>query len=340
MSKTKNATIRYQALDRCFRNPGRKYFYSDLLEACNDAIYNYDKGEGIKERQLKDDISYMESEQGWSIDLEKARDGKKVYLRYSDTNFSINNQGMNELEAEQLKSAMLVLGRFKGMPQFEWINELLPKLNQSFLLPDNSSEILSFETNEFVKGTDHISRLFNAILYKQTLQISYQSFKSEIPNTLIFHPYLLKQFNNRWFLFGKSEGYENLTNLALDRIEKIEDCKEEYQPNNIEDFDEYFVDIIGVSKSSEEILKITFNASPSIAPYIETKPLHGSQHPMEETANGYTFSIEVIPNFELEKMILSYGEDLTVLEPEEFRLKLKNRLANNLKNYNECISTA
>ena len=43
---------------------------------------------------------------------------------------------------------------------------------------------------------------------------------------------------------------------------------------------------------------------------------------------------------ELEKMILSYGEDLTVLEPEEFRLKIKDRLVNNLNNYNECTSTA
>ena len=214
MSKTKNATIRYQTLDRCFRNPTKKYFYKDLLDSCNEALYNYDKSEGIEERQLKYDINFMESEQGWSIELEKLRDGKKVYLRYSDTNFSINNKGMNELEAEQLKSAMLVLSRFKGMPQFEWINELLPKLNQSFLLPEDSSEILSFETNEFVKGIEHISTLFNAILYKQTLQITYQSFNSEKPNTFIFHPYLLKQFNNRWFLFGKTQGF-NLAGHSL-----------------------------------------------------------------------------------------------------------------------------
>lgn len=336
MALTKNALIRYQTLDRCFRNPGKKYFYPNLLDACNEALYNYDKSEGIEERQLKYDIAFMESEQGWSIDLEKFRDGRKVYLRYKDIDFSINNQPINELEAEQLKSAMLVLSRFKGLPQFEWVNEIIPKLDQSFKLSNQSQEIISFDTNQFLIGTEFISTIFNAILYQQTLEVSYQSFKSTNPNTLIFHPYLLKQFNNRWFLFGKSEGFDTITNLALDRILNIKESNLKYQPNKDKDFNEYFEDIIGVSKSDDELLKIIFNASLAIAPYIKTKPLHGSQRKIEDTINGYIFSIEVKPNYELEKMILSFGEDLTVLEPEKFKCKIKERLAKNLNNYNKC----
>lgn len=69
----------------------------------------------------------MESSQGWNIPLERIKDGRKKIFRYKDLAFSINNQPLNELEAEQLKSAMFVLKRFKGLPQFKWINELLPK---------------------------------------------------------------------------------------------------------------------------------------------------------------------------------------------------------------------
>jgi len=32
MATNKNAIIRYQALDKCFRNPGRKYFMDDLMD--------------------------------------------------------------------------------------------------------------------------------------------------------------------------------------------------------------------------------------------------------------------------------------------------------------------
>jgi hypothetical protein len=97
MSINKNALIRYQALDRCFRNTGRMYFWDDLLEECNKATMDFDpKSEGIQRRQLFDDIRFMESEAGWSIPLSRNRYGRKVYYRYEDLSFSINNQPLNK----------------------------------------------------------------------------------------------------------------------------------------------------------------------------------------------------------------------------------------------------
>lgn len=335
MAVTKHALIRYQTLDRCFRNPRRRYYIVDLLEACNEAIKDLDpNSNGIQKRQLYDDIRFMESSQGWSIPLERIRDGQKTFLRYEDCNFSINNQPINELEAEQLKSAILVLNRFKGLPQFEWINELLPKLDQTFNLSNQSDTIISFDANDFLKGTEHLSPLFSAILYKQTLVITYKSFKSEKDTLLTFCPYHLKQHNNRWFLFGKSGDYETLTNLALDRIKKIETVGKEFIPNLAINFEEYFEDIFGVSKPENGILtKITLEANISLAPYIKTKPLHGSQRTVVDNDQGFVFTIEVIPNYELEKMLLSFGEDMKILAPIEFKQKMKTRVARSLRNF-------
>lgn len=338
MGITKNATIRYNTLDRCFRNPGKRYYIEDLLEACNESLLEFDPNcEGVKKRQLQYDIIFMESSQGFSIPLEKLKEGKRIYYRYEDLNFSISNQPINELEAEQLKSAMLVLSRFKGLPQFGWVNELLPKLDQSFKFSNQSQEIISFDTNEFLKGTEYITPLFNAILYKQALNIVYMSFKNNEAQTILMHPYHLKQFNNRWFLFGQHNDYNNLTNLALDRIQSIEQSNKPYIPNNIINFEEYFEDIIGVTKPEGAVLtKIVLWVNLSLAPYIKTKPLHGSQKKIEDNDDGYKFSIEVIPNFELEKLIMSYGEDLIVKEPADFRQKMKERISKNINNYNQC----
>ncbi|WP_166386832.1 helix-turn-helix transcriptional regulator [Polaribacter sp. 11A2H] len=335
MSVTKNALIRYKTLDQCFRNPGKRYFIEDLLKACNNSLYEFEpNSNGIKKRQLYEDIRYMESPQGYSIPLKKNKIGRNVYYNYSDFDFSINNEPINESEVEQLKSAMLVLSRFKGLPQFEWVNELLPKLDNSFNLTDQPQEIISFDSNEFLKGVEFITPLYNSIIYHQTLEILYKSFKSDEAQIVVFHPYHLKQYNNRWFIFGKNGDYENLTNLALDRIKSLKVGKEMYIPNTKINFDEYFEDIIGVSKlKNQDLIKIIFNASTSVSPYIKTKPLHGSQRKIGEDKNGYIFSIEVIPNFELEKMILSFGEDLTVIKPDEFRHRIMSRLVSNLDNY-------
>ena len=88
MATNKHATIRYQALDKCFRNTGRKYFIDDLIEACNKAIFNYSGiSDGVKRRQIFDDINFMQSESGWTVPLERLKDGRRVYYRYSDASF-------------------------------------------------------------------------------------------------------------------------------------------------------------------------------------------------------------------------------------------------------------
>lgn len=83
MSTNKHAIIRYQTLDKCFRNSGRNYAIEDLVEECNRSIFEYTGNEeGIKKRQLYDDIRFMESEQGWNVELKKI---KKVEEYFTDT---------------------------------------------------------------------------------------------------------------------------------------------------------------------------------------------------------------------------------------------------------------
>ncbi|MCB0517814.1 MAG: WYL domain-containing protein [Lewinellaceae bacterium] len=335
MAINKNAYIRYQVLDRCFRNPGRKYFWEDLLEACNKALYEYNGAESqIKRRQLFEDIKFMESEQGWAIPLERHPDGKKVYYRYTDLNFSINNQPINEVEAQQLKSAVMVLSRLKGMPQFEWVNELIPRLEQSFGLVNEGKAFMAFDTNEYLKGINWLEDLFHAILHKKVLLIDYQSFRQEQSFHFTIHPYFLRQYNNRWFLFGYNPEFTDISNLALDRIEKMEEIQSPYIENSFVDFEEYFEDIVGVTRPKDGVVeKVQLFFNPSLAPYILTKPLHGSQRKIQQDETGMTVQLEVIPNYELEQLILSYGESVRVLGPVSFREKIKERIIMSTNNY-------
>ena len=113
MPTNKNASIRYQALDKCFRDKHHRYYVEDLLEKCEEALYYYNGVGGVSRRQIFEDIKFMESEAGWSIPLEHKKDGRKVYYRYSDSNFSINKQPLTDDEAQQLKSVIQTLSRFR-----------------------------------------------------------------------------------------------------------------------------------------------------------------------------------------------------------------------------------
>ena len=333
MATNKHAQIRYNTLDKCFRNTGRNYTLDDLLEACNAAILDFDPtAEGIKRRHLFDDIRFMQSEQGWGIELnDELKFGKKKVYRYLHPSFSISQQPLSESDANLLKAALATLSRFKGTPQYDWIEELSLRLEDSFQLKNSAQNIISFEENPYLRGKEHITQLYNAIHYRKALKITYQPFNSAEPRLLNLHPYFLKQYNNRWFLLGRDPNYTNLSHLALDRIVAIQESGEMYVPSDI-DFEEYFEDVIGVSISDEPIQKVLLKVSPESIHYIRTKPLHGSQKIREEE-NHFLVELKLIPNYELESCLLSYGENIEVLEPPLLKEKLKLRIEDLHQNY-------
>ena len=325
MATNKHALIRYNALDRCFAQKGKRYFWEDLLEVCNEALEEISgEGKGIAKRQLMFDIRVMESEQGWSIPLDRHKEGKRVWYRYSDPEFSISKRPLNEEEADQLKAALMTLSRFKGMPQFQWVDELTARLEAGFGLRQGAESIIEFEENPYLKGSEHITTLFHAILGEQVQQVIYQGFKQPEPVQHRIHPYYLKQYNNRWFLFGWEEEGARLTTMALDRIHTIVPATGKYR-KNIVDYAEYFEDIVGVSMPESDAELVELVITPKRWPYIETKPLHGSQKLLVQKDTGIHVQLEVKLNFELETLLLSYGEDVCVVKPEALRETLKQR---------------
>ena len=335
MATNKHATIRYHALDQCFSNPGRKYYIEDLIEACNKALYEYTGiMNGVKRRQIYDDIKFMESRQGWSIPLERKKDGRRTYYRYSDKNFSIKNQPLNESEANLLKETLSILSRFKGMPQFDWVEEMLVRLETTFNLKSTTNPIINFEQNPYLKGLNFFTDLFNAIYYKKVLNIYYQSFKQKEPMEICFHPYFLKQYNNRWFLFGLNESTNSISNLALDRIIEIKENDKTYIENQTIDFEEYFYNVVGVTVyKNREPKKILLHINNELLPYIETKPIHGSQKIKERNQNGALVELFLQLNHEFISLILSFGENITVIEPEELKTRIKNSAKAMLEKY-------
>jgi predicted DNA-binding transcriptional regulator YafY len=326
MATNKHATIRYHSLDKCFSNTGRKFFIEDLIKACNQAIYEFAGIEdGVKRRQIFDDIRFMESEQGWSIPLDRIKDGKRVYYRYADKSFSIKNQGINPVEAEQLKETLTILTRFKGMPQFEWIEEIQIRLEDTFKLNGKMQATVGFEQNPYLKGLHHFTGIFNAIQNEMPLEIIYQGYKQVNVAQMSVHPWYLKQYNNRWFLFGFNEEYKDITNFALDRIIAFEESKINYRKNDEINFEEYFDDVIGVTVKSDSVAeKVLVKINSVVWPYIESKPIHGSQKIKSKTETDVVIELILQVNHELLSLLFSYMDTIEIIEPEGLRERFKS----------------
>lgn len=312
-----------------------------MVNSVNDALSEADpESTGIQTRQLRLDLAFMKSTDGFDAPIECYREGRKYYYQYTDKSFSINNQPINPAEADQLAAAITMLSRFEGAPQFEWLSEIMPVLSITFGLKQTDRKIISNETNIYYRGFDKITPLFNAIVNKRVLKIDYKPYREDAIE-LIFHPHYLKQYNNRWFAFGynasaneQQQHIADVWNLALDRIESITEIDSQYRENTIDWEDEYFSEIIGVTHNKESIEEVKLWFSPGQAPYISSKSLHSSQLPPEQHPDGsITVRLNVVPNYELETLILGFGENVKVLEPKSLYDKIETRLKHASNHY-------
>jgi hypothetical protein len=333
MPTNRHAQIRYTVLDRCFSNFSRYYTYQDLLKEVNKTLLELGT-EGIQLRQLQYDIAHMKSSAGYGIELNpNLKLNNKRVFRYKDRNFSLANHPLIQNETEQLETFLTIMSRYKYREDFKWLEELMPRMELAFnLVNGNGAGAISYEENIHLKGKDYLGILFNLIIKKQVIEIQYQPYHKD-PEVFIVHPYHLKQFNNRWFLFCYNQKYKDISNYPLDRIISIKETSLNFKPSTV-NWSDYFEDIIGVTKPINQSLKtIILRFSKERIFYVLTKPLHGSQRLDKTDPSGCTIKIEVIPNPELYQMLLTFGDDVEVLAPHEIRLNLKNTITKMKKMY-------
>ncbi len=335
MPKSKSADLRIKVIDRCLSDRKRKYSTAMIFDACNEELLKRDFVPITAMNSVRDDMDQIQRIYP-GADIESYREGRNIYYRYADPDFSIFKTPMKPDEIIQLTQTLRLLRRFKGMPQFDWVDEIAERLGASLKLDESSDEIVGFDENLDLEGLNNFTPLFNAIVDKQPLKLTYQSFGMDCEETIIVHPYYLKQYNKRWFLIAWNDEYNFMANYAFDRIKGIADANVAYKPTDVDFFD-YFDEMIGVSKDTRtepQIVKLW--VSPAQWPYIKTKPLHGAtQHLLSQDEHGAVITIEVYLNYELEQLLLSFGEKVKVLEPIELRDRIKQRLTEAAKNYLE-----
>ncbi len=332
MPKNKNASFRYRVIDQCLRNTARKWSLRDLIDKISDELYEqFGHEEGVSKRTVQMDLNIMRSDppRGFGAPIE-VKDGSYFY---SDPEFSINQNPLNETDIENLKEAADILRHFRGLPVYSEIENMIGKIQQD-IFTAQKDVLIDFEKVEELKNIELLGELYPLLKNKQVLELDYQPFKKEKQEKIQLHPYLLKEYNNRWFLMGWNEVFSDFTVLAIDRIIEYKDLNKSFIGDFKSKLKELLSHIVGVSipkeKKVEEIELEVFSVS---VPYFLTKPLHPSQTVKTRDENSAIFYFKLIPNYELEQIILSFGENCIVKKPEYFKEHIKGRILELSKNY-------
>lgn len=336
MATNKLALIRYKTIDNCLRNRFRKWTLEDLIEKVADSLYEYEGiTSGISKRTIQGDIQMMRSDRlGYNAPIIVI--DRKFYT-YEDDQYSITNSPINTMDMEKMKEIVALLKQFNGFNYFDEMSEMIARLENNLnKSSDKTKNYIQFESNNRLKGIEHLTPLYQAILNQTPLLIEYRSFRAKESKQDIYHPYLLKEYRNRWFLITKPKKGTTLITLALDRIEAFYTLsKDLYIPYEGIDFDRYFDDAIGVTKTQKDrACRVILQFDSYNSPYVKTKPLHHSQQLVKEDENGLIVRIDVVLNFELEREILGFGENIKVLAPKRLADSIKRRLEKANLKYN------
>lgn len=320
MPTNKNALIRYKYLDRLLSDHHHYYDIHDLTEKVNDMLYD-DGFPEVTQRCIEKDLNTLEYAP-FSAPIERFKHNGKNCISYDNYSFSIFKQEMSREEKNLLREVLSTIGQFDGLDNFKWLEDFKIGLGL-----EERRQIISFSNNRYYESSNLLGSLFDNISNEVVIRLSYHTFSDPTIRSIDFHPYLLKQYNDRWFLLGAADRDMKILNFALDRIDKVEPLPEKKYVECPENIAEHFEDIVGVTLYEEKPVEhIICWASDSSKDYINTKPIHESYTPFKgekdsqlheqypQLDGGLFFSIDCIPNFELIRELCSFGKDLIVLQ--------------------------
>lgn len=340
MPANKNALIRYKTIDNCLRRQYKRWTLQDLIDACSNALYDMEGiTSGVSISTIQNDLQVMRSDKlGCNAPIE-VYDHK--YYRYSAPDYSIMNMPMSDNDFNMMHEAVDMLQQLEEFDDFAEMSDVVSRLQEKLAVSRHGRKpVINFDSMPDLKGLKLLNPLYQYIIRKQTQKIMYQSFSARKPTEFVFCPYLLKEFRNRWFLFGSKASDLVLYNLALDRIISVEPAKDvEFRENPNFDPDTFFNDVIGVSKNiGNTPRRIKFWASTEQSKYIMTKPLHHSPrliHRFED--DSCEFMIEVVINFEMYSVFMSYGSGIKILSPRIAVHYMKDKLHQAAEMYDKDI---
>ena len=269
--------------------------------------YLHDHGFEISPRTLQRDIEQIRNEFAVEIKYNRSKNGY-----YIDKDDSIN---------------------FDAFLRFLEIVGTANLISESLKDGKGTLNYISFESQGSLKGIENLKSLLFAIKNHRKITFIHENFETGKTRKYSVKPYLLKEYQNRWYVIGLLPGLNEFRTFAIDRIEKVEVLSETFEPNNKINPAKLFENTIGLVYSYNKLEEVILSFTPLQAKYVKSLPLHKSQEIIKETNKEVIVKLKVIPNYELMQKILMIGYQVKVLEPEWFKEDIMKSLKENLKNY-------
>lgn len=328
MPANKFALIRYRVIDRLISNKYKPYpNMFDIIDACEEAL-----GKSVSLSTIEKDINAMkyDSQLGFMAPIAFSKEHQGYF--YEEEDFSINEIPLSHEEVNAIRLAAQTIGQFKEVGIFKHYGAAIDKiLNKLSLGSQEENEgnqaFIQFEYQPTVRGNTLLPEILEAIKQRKTLSFDYESFKDGARGSKRVHPYLLKEYGNRWYLIAFDTERKALRTYGLERMDKLRVHTESYEKQKAFDADLFFKHSIGITANvAAKPEKVLFEANGILAKYLESQPLHTSQKLKKISNEKFEVTLHVFVSYELTEKLLSFGSQAKVLAPENLKNTIEKEL--------------
>ena len=254
---------------------------------------------------------------------------------YENPTDNIHESRLTDADVSELNRVFQILQQFDYLPQLGSLDNLIIKLrNEVGLLGERPEDVIAFEQT-VAQGVEFLTPIYKAIADKHPLSIIYHPFDFDAPYNNVYHPYFLKEFNNRWYAVCFNQTENRMDNVGLDRIVSLDATTDmPYIPSPKASYRDYYADLIGVTRPVDsQTERVVLRFQPFRAKYVKSKAWHPSQEIVSDTEGSCDIGFHLIINKELIARILEFGSDVEVIAPLHLRESVKEILEKSLERY-------
>lgn len=269
--------------------------------------YLYDHGFEISVRTLQRSLEQIRYEFGIEIKYDKPKNGYWIDLE-------------NSVNIESF---------FRFLEIVNTAELLTESLNES----KDSLKYISFDNAGSLQGIENLKPLLEAIKMRRKVTFEHYNFHTRKSREFMFKPYLLREYQNRWYVVGQIGNHSEFRSFGVDRMSKLKLLTETFARAKKDQPEDLFENTIGMVYSLGKVERVVLSFSPTQGEYVKSLPYHRTQKVLIDDDKECRIELMVVPNYELTHLILMQGDSVKVLEPQWLADEIVDELENALSNY-------
>lgn len=206
-------------------------------------------------------------------------------------------------------------------------------LTESLSDSKESLNYISFDKSGGLRGIEYLPIILRSIREHRLLRIKHHTFYSEKARTFKIEPYMLKEYQNRWYIIAIVRGMDQQRTFAIDRLEEIELLTETFEPTRREEIESNFRNVIGLVYSEHDLQEVELSFTAFQGNYIRSLPFHSSQEILIDNDDEFRIRLKIKPNYEFTQKILMHGNTVKVTKPQWLADEIKAILTDAVNNY-------